>query len=104
MQETQHHTSLCSSEAPKPHDSRSSNLGGGSFDIQVVPVTTTASPHTSPLTSHSHNHTHTCLLKTAAVPVNAGSIKTLVNTLFDEGAQRSLISVNLSTELCIQPT
>ncbi|XP_065893821.1 uncharacterized protein [Dysidea avara] len=96
-----HHTSLCSSETPRPNDSRSSNQGGASSDVQVVPATT-AGLLTSALNSHSHNYT--CLLKTAVTPVIAGSIKTQANILFDEGAQRSFISAELATELCIQPT
>jgi len=86
---------------PKTNDNRSSHP---SSDIQAVPVITTASLLTSVLTSHSHNHTHTCLLKTAVVPVIAGSIKTLANILFDEGARCSFISAKLVTELCIQLT
>ncbi|XP_065886666.1 uncharacterized protein [Dysidea avara] len=56
------------------------------------------------LALNSHSNNHTCLLKTAVAPVIAGSIKTQANILFDEGAQRSFISAELATELCIQPT
>ena len=99
-----HHTSLCSTEVPKPSDNRSSEQGGPLSNVPTVPVTTTVSMLTSTLNSHSHTHTHTCLLKTAVAPIIAGSIKTQANILFDEGAQRSFISADLANELGIQPT
>ena len=46
----------------------------------------------------------TCLLKTATATVSAKNIKTSANILFDEGAQRSLITAQLATELQIIPT
>ena len=42
-----------------------------------------------------------CLLKTAVAPITAGSIRTQANILFDDGAQRSFISLALSNELQI---
>ena len=99
-----HHTSLCSTEVPKPNDNRSSEQGGPLSNVPTVPVTTTASMLTSTLNSHSHTHTHTCLLKTAVASIIAGSIKTQANILFDEGAQRLFISADLANELGIQPT
>ena len=46
----------------------------------------------------------TCLLKTAVAPIIAGNNKTKANILFDEGAQRSFISIDMVKELGISPT
>ena len=56
-------------------------------------------------TSQSNLHaTPVCLLKTAVAPVANGRRRINANILFDEGAQRSFMSLQLATELQITPS
>ena len=55
----------------------------------------------------SHNTSNVspmCLLKTAVAPVINGHTRMNANILFDEGAQRSFMPVQLATELQVKPT
>ena len=69
-----------------------------SSSADVTGMLTPASPCTTPQT------VTTCLLKTAVAPIIAGNNKTKASILFDEGAQRSFISIDMVKELGISPT
>ena len=93
-----HHTSLCSSEPPKPNERENSNQKGLDNSISVVHTTLTPASRSIP----PHINT-ACLLKTAIAPISAGDVKAQANILFDEGAQRSFISAEMAAELHITP-
>ena len=60
--------------------------------------------HIVPALTHKPSKFTVCLLITANVTVSAGNIKTSVNILFDEGAQRLFITTQLAVELQFVPT
>ena len=96
-----HHTSLCNS---KPTDTSE-----GVQNEQNAAVTTPKEtvPTSGFLTTTSQcevsENSPTCLLKTAVAPIIANGFRTQANILFDEGAQRSFISLTLSNELHLTP-
>ena len=95
-----HHTTLCNSEPPsaEPTRDKTTDNNSPSSSADVTQMLTPASACTTSQT------VTTCLLKTAVAPIIAGNNKTKANILFDEGAQRSFISIELVKELGISPT
>ena len=92
-----HHTTLCNSEplsAEPTHEKVAEKASSGS-SADATGLLTPVSPCATLQT------VTTCLLKTAVAPVIAGNNTTKANTLFDEGAQHSFISVDMVKELGI---
>ena len=94
-----HHTTLCNSEPPsaEPTSDKVTEKASSGSSADVTGLLTPASPCAA-----LHTVT-TCLLKTAVAPIIAGSNRTQANILFDEGAQRSFISIDMVKELGISP-
>ena len=94
-----HHTTLCNSEPPsaEPTSDKVTEKASSGSSADVTGLLTPASPCAA-----LHTVT-TCLLKTAVAPIIAGSNRTKANILFDEGAQRSFISIDMVNKLGISP-
>ena len=69
-----------------------------------VPSATPVSSFVIPASHNTPKVSPICLLKTAIAPVVNGHMRMNANILFDEGAQRSFMSVQLATELQVKPT
>ena len=69
-----------------------------------VPFATPVSSFVIPASHNTPKVSPICLLKTAVAPVVNGHMRMNANILFDEGAQRSFMSVQLATELQVKPT
>ena len=69
-----------------------------------VPSATPVSSFVIPASHNTPKVSPICLLKTAVAPVVNGHMRMNANILFDEGAQRSFMSVQLATELQVKPT
>ena len=91
---------MCNSELPfaEPKHDKVTDNNPPSSSKNVTGLLTPASACTTLQT------VTTCLLKTAIAPIIAGDHKTQVNILFDEGAQRSFISIDMVKELGISST
>ena len=72
--------------------------------LQYVTTPVSLGLFLTPASQCSLHASPVCRLKTAVAPVANGHIRMNANILFDEGAQRSFISVRLATELQITPT
>ena len=106
-----HHTSLCNGDQGHTNASVSTPLGTQPQTTQQaslqpatsLPVTTVGS-YLVPASRSIPSVSPMYLLKTAVAPVVNGHVRRNTNILFDEGAQRSFISVQLATELHVKPT
>jgi len=92
---------LCNSESPpakEPSQNTASDSKPSTSSTDVTELLTPTSPCDAlePVT--------TCLLKTAVAPIVAQGTKTSANILFDEGPQRSFISLDMVRELGIPPS
>ena len=93
-----HPTSLCSSDSPTK---------GTTPEKKNVPddtPTTTTGGFLTPASCSEAPQNPTCLLKTAVVPIIAGTTRSQANILFDKGAQQSFISAEMANELQISLT
>ena len=93
-----HHTSLCTGIPPAaaagPQNKEESDKRGENSKTVLTLLTSTKPP------SHLSK---SCLLKTAIAPVIYKQISIEGNILFDEGSQRSFISMELANKLNMQP-
>ena len=90
-----HRTNICT-DANKVSDSSNHTANSAQPPTNNTTTLTTLIP--SQLTRNA-----TCLLKTAIATIVGTDIQTEANVLFDEGSQRSFITVNLAKELAVEP-
>ena len=93
-----HHTSLC-----KPTNSDNTNPDPQKKDTQPSLMTT---PVLYGSCSPKYNSTPKTisLLKTAIAPISTNGLRIQDNILFDEGSQRSFITMDTATKLNVRPT
>ena len=94
-----HHTTLCSNEprSVEPTCDKVTEKASSGSSAAITGLLTPVSPCATLQTVTTY------LLKTVVPPVIAGNNRTKANILFDEGAQRSFISIDMVKELGILP-
>ena len=105
-----HHTSLCNggqdhtTTVPMSNPQSTQPTTTQLQPAMSVPSATPVSSFVIPASHNTPKVSPICLLKTAVAPVVNGHMRMNANILFDEGAQRSFMSVQLATELQVKPT